>query len=178
MILKLLFNLLKVLNSNKNPGEIAAGFSFGIMLSLIPGGNLLWITLFIIGFFTRVNLMTAFLTLGVGKLFVPLIDPLLDNIGYFILNIPALRSFFTFLFNLPVVPLTSYNNTIVMGGFMTSLVLAFPLYLTFRSFITAYRVHIRDKIRNTKFARHLLKLPVVGKLGLLAGKYRTFTGRG
>ncbi len=178
MILKWLFTLLKIVNSNKNTGEIAAGFSFGIMLTLIPGGNLLWVVLFVIGFFTRLNLMAAFLTLGMGKLLVPFVDPLLDTIGYMVLTNNGLRPLFTALYNIPLVPLTAFNNSIVMGGFVLSLVLAFPLWLLFKKITILYRKQIRDRLRNTKFIRHILKLPFAGKIGVLIGKYRALTGKG
>ncbi len=178
MILKWLFDLLRVLNSNKHTGEVAAGFSFGIMLTLIPGGNLLWALLFVIGFFTRLNLMTAFLTLGLGKLIVPLVDPLLDAAGYLILTNSSLRPLFTALHAIPLIPLTDFNNTIVMGGFVISLILAFPLWILFKQIISLYRTAVRDRLRSTKLVRHVLKLPAAGKIALLVRKYRSFTGRG
>lgn len=178
MLLKWILNLFKVLNSNKDPGEIAAGFSFGIMLVLIPGGNLLWAALFILGFFTRLNLMTAFVFLGLGKLIVPLIDPFLDNIGFYILTLNWLNHFFTKLYSLPLIPFTAFNNTIVMGGFITAVVLALPLWFLFRSFIILYRKNIRDKLKNTKFARYIMKLPIAGKISGMVSKYRKITGKG
>ncbi len=178
MLLKWIFDLFKVLNSNKNEGEIAAGFSFGVMLALIPGGNLLWLFLFIIGFFTRLNLLTAFVTLGLGKLIAGFLDPFLDTVGFYILNINAFKSFFTWLYNLPVVPYTAFNNSIVMGGFAVSILLAFPLWFLFRKAVILYRAKVRDRIKNSRFGRAVMKLPVVGKLSGLVRTYNTLRGRG
>ena len=178
MFLKLIFDLFKVLNSNKNEGEIAAGFSFGVMLALIPGGNLLWITLFVIGFFTRLNLLTAFVTLGLGKLVIGFIDPFLDTAGFYILNINAFKGFFTWLYNLPVVPYTAFNNSLVMGGFAVSLLLAFPLWFLFRKAVILYRAKVRDRIKNSRFGKAVMKLPVVGKLSSLVSTYNSLRERG
>ncbi len=177
MLLKWIFDLIKVLNSNKNEGEIAAGFSFGIMLALIPGGNLLWAAVFIIGFFTRLNLLTAFLTMGIAKTAAALADPVLDVIGYAVLNVKAFAPFFTRLYNLPVFPLTKFNNTIVMGGFIVSVAAAVPLWFLFRIIVVAYRERIRDRIRNSRLGKYILKLPVAGKISGLVSKYNTITGR-
>lgn len=178
MLLKWIFDLFRVLNSNKNEGEIAAGFSFGIMLALIPGGNLLWVGLFVIGFFTRLNLLTAFVTMGLGKLLAVLIDPFLDSAGFYILNIKALGGIFTWLYNLPIVPYTAFNNSVVMGGFVVSIILAVPLFILFKKVIVLYREKVRDRIKNSRFGKYVLKLPVVGKLSGLVSRYNTLTGRG
>jgi hypothetical protein len=49
--------LVVALNANTRPGEIAAGAACGVLLALIPGGNLLWIVL------------------GLLRLVVPLVGP-------------------------------------------------------------------------------------------------------
>ena len=177
MLLKWIFDLFRVLNSNKNEGEIAAGFSFGIMLAIVPGGNLLWIGLFIIGFFTRLNLLTAFVTMGLGKLLTVFIDPLLDSAGFYILNIKALKGFFTMLYNLPLVPYTAFNNSIVMGGLVVSVILAVPLWIVSRKLIVLYRKNVRDRIKNSRFGKFIMKLPLAGKLSGLISKYNTLRGR-
>ncbi len=178
MLLKWIFNLFKVLNSNKNPGEIAAGFSFGLMLVLIPGGNLLWAVLLVLGFFTRLNLMTAFVFLGLGKIIVPLIDPLLDSFGFYILTLNQLRHVFTELYSIPLVPFTAFNNTVVMGGFVSGVILALPMWFLFRSFVILYRQNVRDKLKKTKFVRHITKLPLAGKISGMVKTYRKVTGKG
>ncbi len=178
MIIKLIMDFFRVLNSNKKEGEVAAGFAFGIMLALIPGNNLLWISIFIIGFFTRLNLAAALMTLAAGKLLTPAFDPFLDSIGYWILNTSTLNPAFTYLYNLPLVPYTAFNNSVVMGGLAVSAAAFYPLWLLFRRLVRMYRSGVKERIRNSRIGRYILKLPIVVRISGWIGKYRKITGKG
>ena len=69
------------LNANTRPGEIAAGAAFGLLLALLPGGNLLWFALFVLTFFLKLNMAMQFVVLGLLRLIAPLVDPALDSPG-------------------------------------------------------------------------------------------------
>ena len=45
----------KVLNSNRNPSEIANAFCMGVMLGFMPKDNALWFLIFVFFFFVRIN---------------------------------------------------------------------------------------------------------------------------
>ena len=52
-----------------------------------------------------------------------LLDPVFHSVGYVLLrDLDVLSGFWTFLFNLPIFPLTRFNNTVVLGCFVFSLV--------------------------------------------------------
>src|SRR5213076_946198 len=65
-------------------------------------------------------------------LFVPvgfLLDPVFDRIGHTLLvETPALMPLWTALYNMPVVPLTNFNNTVVLGSLVCAVAFWSPLY--------------------------------------------------
>ncbi len=63
-MIKGIARLIVALNANTRPGEIAAGAAFGLLLALVPGGNLLWSVLFILTFFLKINMAMELLLLG------------------------------------------------------------------------------------------------------------------
>jgi uncharacterized protein (TIGR03546 family) len=173
MFIKWIVNIIGALNSNKKPGELAAGIAFGIMLALIPTGNLLWPLLLIITMLLRVHQGMEFLFLAIFKLFIPVFDPALHSLGLAVLSIPALEGFFTSLYNMPVVPFLQFNNTLVMGGLVAGIVLWLPLFILFRILVGIYRNTLKEKVENSKLVKWFKKLPIVRglvKLGARAAK--------
>jgi uncharacterized protein (TIGR03546 family) len=91
-------------------------------------------------------------------LFVPfgfLLDPLFDWIGLRLLLAPALRPLWTALYNMPVVPLTNFNNTIVLGSFAFALAFAVPLFLGTRWAVARYRETVGARVRQSRFYKAL-----------------------
>ena len=160
----LIAKLIVTLNSNSRPGEMASAIAFGFLLALIPGGNLLWTLLFLLAFFLKHNMGSFFLSLLLFRLITPLFDPLLNNIGSFILEFSNLKGFFTFLYNLPLLSYTNFNNTIVMGALVAGIVLWFPVFLLFKSLVKLYRKKLAPKIADSKLVKALKKIPLLSKI--------------
>ncbi len=161
MLVKWIVSTLAALSSNKKTGELAAGVAFGLLLAFIPAGNLLWPVVLILTMFIKVHQGMEFIWLAVFKLLVPLIDWPLHNLGYAVLNIPALEGFFTWVNNIPLLPFTRFNNTLVMGGIVMGLILWVPVYFLFKWIITKYREKFQEKINNSKVLSQIKKLPVI-----------------
>ena len=68
MLVKGIANLVFVLNSNKHPREVAAAIAMGLLLALIPVNNILWVALFIISFFLKINIAVEILFILIFKL--------------------------------------------------------------------------------------------------------------
>lgn len=156
--------LIVALNSNSRPSELASGIAFGFWLALIPGGNLLWIVIFIIAFFLKHNISVFLVSLGGFKLFISFFDPLLDRIGGTLLESPALKDLFTSLYNIPYLSYSNFNNTIVTGGFILGVILWVPIFLLFIVVIKIYRKKIAPKVAESKFVKFMKKLPIISKL--------------
>jgi uncharacterized protein (TIGR03546 family) len=165
MFVKWIATLIVTINANNRAGEVAAGISCALLLALIPSGNLLWIALFIITFLLKVNLAGELLFLALFKLLAPLTDGLLHKLGAWVLNLPSFSSAFTTAYNLPLLPLSRFNNTIVMGGIIAGLLLWIPVFLLFRWLVILYRRRLRDLIVGSKLVKALGRVPLVATIG-------------
>lgn len=152
MLLKLLQQLVATLNSEGTPRQVAAGMALGAVLGLTPLVNLH--NLVMLGVIMVCNVSFPGAMLG-WALAIPVgfaLDPLFDLIGRaLLLGTPALAPLWTAMANTPVVPLTNFNNTVVLGSFVAWAVLAIPLYFLARWGVDRYRTRIYARLQESRF---------------------------
>jgi uncharacterized protein (TIGR03546 family) len=139
-------SLFVALQGDGDPSSIAAGFALGASLGLLPSGNLIAAFILVLLFFFRVDKSMAVFA---GVLFSPigfLLDPLAHRVGAAVLTAGALQGAWTALYNLPIVPWTRFNNTVVMGQLLFGLLLYYPLYRLGLSGVYAYRARWKAKV--------------------------------
>jgi len=155
--LKLLSKFIKVLHSAASPNQIAWGFALGTILGFTPLRSLHNVIDIILLIILNVNITSAMFSFALFSFFAWLLDPLFHTIGFYVLvDIPALKPLWTSLYNAPIAPFTGFNNTIVMGSFLFSLVLLVPNYLWFKWFVFRYRDSWNEKIKKWKITKILL----------------------
>jgi len=159
-MLKPIIKLLKALNGNLKREQIAMGFSWGLLLGLVPGGNFFWIVIFVVSFFFNHHHWSKILFMAVIKLFLGLLNPAIDAAGWGFLHMEALQPLFTSLFNMPLVPLTKFNNTLVAGGLFLGVILWLPVYFLIWLLIPLYRNKLIPGIRESKVYKSILKFPL------------------
>ena len=150
-LIKLIQSLFGALHSEGTPGQLAAGIVLGAFLGLTPLFNLHNAVVFAL--LVLLNVSFAGGLLG-WALFVPvgfLLDPLFDWIGHSLLLAPSLRGLWTSMYNTPIVPLTNFNNTVVLGSFVFALLSAVPFFLLLRWVVARYRVTVGERVRQSKF---------------------------
>jgi uncharacterized protein (TIGR03546 family) len=172
MVINWIAKVIAGLIANRRPGEVAAGVAFGLLLALIPPGNLLWPLILILTFFLKLNLGAELAALGVFRLLVPLADPLLDEIGYRVLTAQALRPVLASVYDVPLLPFTRFNNTIVMGGLVAGLVLWVPIFLLSRVGIVLFRTHLQPRIAESRIVKAFTRIPLVSKLAEALKRFR------
>ncbi len=170
MVFDGIVKVLASLNSNRRPGELAAGISFGFLIGLQPGFTLIAVVVLVITFFLKVNLAAELLFALVFSLIAPLLDGLLDSLGGFILTLPSLEGTFTTLYNAPILPLTNFNNTIVMGGFVLGIVLWLPVFFAGRALVKLYREKLRPRLEKSKVIKKILSMPVIAPVSRFVSK--------
>ena len=154
-LIKLIQSLFGALHSEGTPGQLAAGIVLGAFLGLTPLFNLHNAVVFAL--LVLLNVSFAGGLLG-WALFVPvgfLLDPLFDWIGHSLLLAPSLRGLWTSMYNMPIVPLTNFNNTVVLGSLVFALLAAGPLFLLLRWAVARYRVTVGESVRQSKFYKAL-----------------------
>ena len=160
-MLKPIIKFLVALNGNVKRTQLAAGIAWGILIGLVPISNVFGIVLFIVSFFFTHNHGSKILALAIIKICSPLIAPGIDVFGWQVLHIEALQPLFTQMYNMPFVPFTKFNNTLVAGGLVGGVILWFPVFMLFLVLIPIYREKLSPKIRNSKVVQFILKLPFV-----------------
>ncbi|HMH84156.1 MAG TPA: TIGR03546 family protein [Gemmatimonadales bacterium] len=154
LVLKLIQSPIKTLHSEGTPGQVAAGIALGSILGLTPLLNLHNAVVFALIVVLNVSFPAAMLG---WALFVPvgfLFDPAFDTIGRaLLLGTPALRPLWTTLDNAAVAPLTNFNNTVVLGSLVCSLVFWLPLFFAARRGVVRYRATVADRIRHSRLYR-------------------------
>lgn len=149
-MLRLLARLLRVLNSETNPGQISLGFCFAMVAGLTPLVSLHNLVVLLLILILRVNLSAFLLGLAVFSGMAYPLGPVFDWIGTQILTAPALEGLWTGFYNSTLWRLTRFNNTLVMGSLDFSLVLFVPLYFLSNGLIVRYREHVLAWVEKTR----------------------------
>ena len=114
--------------------------------------------------FVRINKPTYLLTMLVVSYFAWMLDPLFGSIGYAALTFKPMESLFAFLIDVPFVGFTKFNNTIVMGSFLFSLLLYIPMFLLGVLFVKFWRNKVAPSFIRSPFYKAVQNLPVIGKI--------------
>ena len=118
-----------------SPRAIAFGCALGMMIGLLPKGNLTVAAISVVVLATHTNLAAAVLSGALFAWAAQWTDPLAHRIGSAILTQPSWQKDFARLYDLPIVPWTALNNTVVLGSLVLAIVLFYPVYhLTWQAF--------------------------------------------
>jgi uncharacterized protein (TIGR03546 family) len=156
IVIKLLQSLFKALHSDGTPGQVAAGMALGAILGLTPLLNLHNLVVAALILVLNVSVPGAMLGWALATPLGFALDPLFDAVGrQLLLGTPALDSLWTTLANLPVVPLTNFNNSVVLGSVVCTLVAFIPIYVGCRWAVRRYRETIGERVRHSALYRAL-----------------------
>ncbi|MCB0415519.1 MAG: TIGR03546 family protein [Bdellovibrionales bacterium] len=155
LLLKQIFQLFKLLNSDTGTNQIAAGIAAGFILGMTPAFSLQTILVLFIIFFFRVQIGAAFMFAAFFKFSAFLLDPLFDSVGQSILRISSMQELYKTLYNMPIVPFTRFNNSIVMGSGIVAIILSPVIFILAKFLIQKYRLSVVEKFKSSKFFKAL-----------------------
>lgn len=170
-MLRMIAKILKVLNSESNPGQISMALCLSIVAGLTPlmsPHNLLVIFLVLV---LRVNLSAFILGLGLFTGAAYALDPIFHRIGLAVLTAGALDGLWTALYNSTPWRLEHFNNSVVMGSLIVSLALFAPCYFILNRLVYKYREHVLEWVRKTRIMQ-------VFKGSKLYSAYKSVSGWG
>ena len=124
--------LVGALTYQTTPRQLALGFALGMLVGLVPKGNLTAMALMLLLCASKVNLGVATFSALIFSWTGLLADPVTHTIGLALLTTPSLQPLWIWLYNTPIVPWTDFNNTVVLGSFVTGTALLLPVYLVCR----------------------------------------------
>ncbi len=153
--LKPLRLLAQALTGNDSPRQIAWGFVFGMMIGLLPKGNLTAITLTVLLCGLHVNKPAGLLAAGLFSMVGYLFDGLAHHMGAIVLLWEPARPVHVWLYELPLGPWLGLNNTVVIGQLLLGLYFAFPAYYFAHKFVSRVQRRIGKWLMRFRVIRWL-----------------------
>ena len=162
-MIKYVTSFFKSINANAHPGDIAHAVALGLFLAILPKNNLTFTFLFFLSIFIRINKGAFFISFILFGFVTPFMDVLINNIGFWAVQLLFLRPIFIALENIPFVALFKLSNTMVLGGIIWGLILYIPVYILTRIIIAKYRKYMQPAV-NVKGVGLLGKIPLLRHL--------------
>ena len=125
-----------LLASNK-PNQLAAGFTIGMIIGLLPKGNLIALSLCVLLFSMRCNKGLGLLSAVAFSFIGTWTDPFAQRLGLAALSLKSLQPAYAAAFNLPLGPWLGFNNTVVAGALLMGVYVAYPVYWITRQLFSA-----------------------------------------
>lgn len=154
--MQLLAKLLKALNSDASPWQLAFGIMLGMMMGLTPFLGLHTVLILFVVLFLRVNLTTFLLAYALFSGLTLLLNPMMADIGESLLTTSNLAGLWTGLYNSTFGQLTQFYHTLTLGSLLLSLVLAPFILVISKILVVQYRVRFMlwvDKLKIVQFVK-------------------------
>jgi len=120
--------VVRMLLSSNAPGQLAAGVALGMMIGLVPKGNLIALSLCVLLFSLRCNKAVGIVVAVAASFVGPLADAFTHRIGLMVLSAKPLEAAYASIFNLPLGPWLGLDNTVVVGSLVLGAYLAYPVF--------------------------------------------------
>jgi uncharacterized protein (TIGR03546 family) len=154
-LLKLLQSLFRTLHSEGTPGQVAAGIMLGAGIGLTPLMSAHNLVLFAAIVLLNVSFGGGMLGLAVFTPVGFLLDPLFDRVGLQLLQAAGLRGLWTGWYNIPLLPYTGFNNSVVLGSIVVWMIAAVPIFFAARWAVARYRATYGARVLNSRFMKGL-----------------------
>ncbi|SRR5690554_283767 len=154
-MLNQLIKFLKILNGDIAPGQIAAGFAFGMVLAFTPFMSLHTIVVLLLICVLRVNITATLVAMAVCSLLAWPLDPYFIALGEYLLTNPDWQGLWTAWYQSDLLRLAHFNNTLTMGSIVVSIALWLPVFFISRLLVIHYRVRFMDYIGRLRIVKWL-----------------------
>jgi uncharacterized protein (TIGR03546 family) len=137
--------LARSLLASTEPGQLAVGFTLGMMIGIMPKTNLIVLSMCVLLFSLRCNkglgLAAAIAFSFVGSW----TDPFAHKLGLAVLSFGSIQGAYAAVFNFPLGPWLRFNNTVVAGSLLLGLYFGYPVYWFARMFFSGVQSVFRRK---------------------------------
>jgi len=149
-IFKLIKTVRRAIAGRKYPHQLAWAVAFGLLLGIVPHGNLLALGLLILVLSLQINHAMAGLTAIAASFAATRLDPFSHQVGDYLLGHPEVAPWATAAWQLPLVPWTDLNNTVVLGSLTIGVLCLVPTFLVtypvFRLFAPAAEKSLTEEV--------------------------------
>lgn len=168
-MLSLLARLLKAINSDSAPGQVAFAFALSMIVGFTPLWSFLNLFVLLIVLLVRINVSAFLFGVIIFSILGYLVDPISAIVGETILTHAELNQLWTDLYQNEWARVLAFNNTITMGGLVIALILLLPMTAVSRMLILQYRHRLLAYVNR-------LKIVQVLKASKFWALYTTFAG--
>jgi len=126
---KQLLSLKQAILGRREPHQLAWGLALGLLLGIVPHGNLLAFAILLFIMSVGVNHGMVAVTAVITSMLASRLDSQTHAVGNYLLTHPDFSPVLASAWQLPVVPWTDINNTVVMGSLAVGLAFVVPAYL-------------------------------------------------
>ncbi|NPA12098.1 MAG: TIGR03545 family protein [Epsilonproteobacteria bacterium] len=140
--------LLRELNSAKSEKFITLALILGLISAFLPFFNIFNLLILAAVLIIRIPLGLFMASWGFFSIIAAALDPVFAKIGYATLTSGALTPLWEALYNLPLIRWSGYNNTVVMGGLVSGLILGAIAWFILNPLIKIYRQSVYEKLKN------------------------------
>lgn len=138
-MLNALAKLLKLLNSDASPNQLALAIAFAMFAAFTPFIGLHNLALLFVVCVFRINLSAFFMAFAGFSLLAFAVDPLSIYIGERLLTAPSLLSLWTEMYQSDIWRALMFNHTLMLGSALLSALLWLPTWWLGRRLILSYR---------------------------------------
>ncbi len=126
--LKLFNNVRKAIAGRRFPHQLAGGVALGVLLGIIPHGNLMALIVLATLLCFKVNHALMGVVAIAVSFVATRLDPYSHQVGEYLLTHPSGSQWAAQAWSLPVVPWTDLNNTVVLGSFVIGSLSVLPIF--------------------------------------------------
>jgi uncharacterized protein (TIGR03546 family) len=156
----------QALIGNDTPRQTAWGFALGMMVGLLPKGNLLAMALAMLLCGTKVNRAAGLLAIGLYSYAGWALDGFAHRLGSAVLTWQSAQPTFAWIYEQPLGPFSGLNNTVVVGQFLIGLYLFYPTYKTSHAMAKYVRPRVHAYLLKYRVIRWLRGAEVGAQWGL------------
>lgn len=154
-MLSLIAKILKALNSDTRPSQIAIAIAFAFLVGFNGFTSVIGLGVIVCLFFIRCNLSIFIALSAVFALLSLMLSPLLSLVGESVLTASSLNSFWQDLYQTYWFRVFDLNNTLVMGNAVVSLIMLVPVYFIGYQLVVKYRNSIMAFVNKFKIVQTL-----------------------
>ena len=139
--------------------QLAMGVAIGMMIGLVPKDSVFVYLFALVLLLSTSNLLTGLISTFCFSWIAPLLDPITNSIGHFFLTIEGLGQAFARLNEIPLIPWTRFENTVVTGSVLLGLILLLPTYAISKQIFERYGKSLAKAFLRSSIGRWLAGVP-------------------
>ncbi|MDH5182634.1 MAG: TIGR03546 family protein [Gammaproteobacteria bacterium] len=156
-----LLKFIKLLNSEQAPHQLSLGLAFALIVGFTPTLSLHNLLVLFLLLMLRANISAFLLGWAIFSLLGLLLDPLFHLVGQNLLSQSSLHEMWTGMYNNSFWRLSHFNNTILLGSLLISVLAFIPFFFLSNRLIRLYRERMQERFKT--FSQRFTKLFKIGQ---------------